>query len=1224
MRNLKRVLSLALAAIMLMGMMVMGASAANVSDFNDADQIGNVEAASIVTGLGIFKGDTSGNFDPQRPVTRAEMATVICKILYGSNVNGDNFKGTGTFADAKTYQGGWAEGYINMCKSQGIVSGYNDTTFGAADTVTTWQAALMLQRALGYWSPAAGEAISELTVTGKAANLGMYGDLTLSVDEPLTRENVAVLVFNALFAQRVHYDDVRGLYTKDNDRNVVVNNGTNDPANTLAQNTFGLYSVNGVVISNGYTNINLTGKSRVVFDDAADVNGDGRDEAEYSFEYATGLDMIGHAATVYYKIVRRAPVVYAVVDKAVKVEQTFVPGNLSTHARDKGFSRDTSETIIVKNYNLVDTDKLVSGTGYTSFRNAPMILISNSSDLTVDYAIILDQRLDYVTRLSVDNSDRDNPVSTYNLKSNGSGLRDDTGCVTTGDISQGSYVIYTEVTSSPKLVILSPAPVEQQLLTRVDRSSNGTHSNTKTLYTDSVKYSKAATKWALNLVEKDVACYDYDPSHAQLGTCSDDYAITPYADVLVSGEYNLIYDEYERLIAVSPVEPDKTTNIAYVAQFGYKINTNPSLKDSYALTAHVYFADGTNKVYYVDNTDGLFEGVTVYSDGDLTVKAGTPLASATLTGGVGDASVANSLNKIVTNGRGNGDYIKLYNVNVNSDGTVTLKNLDGQYANDTTGLIQHTAGAAGATAGKLLEGSDANTKDGISQIKKGVTWLGQTYTNGPAKALDLYGNSQTVFFYVNGVYDDDSDPLTVGVIQGMSGIPTVSLEDSMNAGSFYGNASDANDARTGGGSYTSNVDPNAGFVAQVAATQSPSGGYATVNGMLIAGYSYVNARAGIYFYNGSYTVSRVAADAYTLTYHVYDAKTGEAHELVYADQYKTDAEAKGQAKTHATGYYEDGGKDIKAWTKDPQPTAELVPQDGMKYVVEGIFKDYIGVGDVLTLYTIKDSVTDVNNYRDGVTITDDTLFVDLSGNRITSLEELAQVIQANQDSYDNAGEDVPTWTSVKQSAKLSYWYDPDENTVKVLFITDVIRPYSKDLTGSGSSAGIGEGRNTTIVTDSKVSSLDMLKNLPDGAYTLNNGLAAGDLTGMSGLLTAGGTAADGTTIKTADLADMLFIKWNQTDSAKATVTIRDGVVPVYVEVSSAALDAGAHVCSVQVTKTGTSTGVWNGAYASGTKFGSLVGSTAGHSGTPLSAGTYTWEVVVAGKVVAEGSFTIGG
>ena len=57
MRNLKRVLSLALAAFMLMGMMVVGASAASTYDnFTDKDEIVNQEAVNTMVSLGVLAG----------------------------------------------------------------------------------------------------------------------------------------------------------------------------------------------------------------------------------------------------------------------------------------------------------------------------------------------------------------------------------------------------------------------------------------------------------------------------------------------------------------------------------------------------------------------------------------------------------------------------------------------------------------------------------------------------------------------------------------------------------------------------------------------------------------------------------------------------------------------------------------------------------------------------------------------------------------------------------------------------------------------------------------------------------------------------------------------------------------------------------------------------------------------------------------------------------------
>ena len=96
MRNLKRALSLTLASVMLLGMMVVGSSALS---FNDADDISNVTAASVLEDLGIMQGDGSGNFMPDKAVTRAQMAIIVCRILYGNKLNVSQFEGTTQYTD---------------------------------------------------------------------------------------------------------------------------------------------------------------------------------------------------------------------------------------------------------------------------------------------------------------------------------------------------------------------------------------------------------------------------------------------------------------------------------------------------------------------------------------------------------------------------------------------------------------------------------------------------------------------------------------------------------------------------------------------------------------------------------------------------------------------------------------------------------------------------------------------------------------------------------------------------------------------------------------------------------------------------------------------------------------------------------------------------------------------------------------------------------------------
>ena len=79
MRNLKRALSLALASVMLLGMMVVGSSAASYPDVDDND---NVEAIEVLNAVKVMIGD-HGSFNPDKAVNRHEMAVIMAKLVLG-------------------------------------------------------------------------------------------------------------------------------------------------------------------------------------------------------------------------------------------------------------------------------------------------------------------------------------------------------------------------------------------------------------------------------------------------------------------------------------------------------------------------------------------------------------------------------------------------------------------------------------------------------------------------------------------------------------------------------------------------------------------------------------------------------------------------------------------------------------------------------------------------------------------------------------------------------------------------------------------------------------------------------------------------------------------------------------------------------------------------------------------------------------------------------------
>ena len=201
MKNLKRVLSLGLASVMLVGMMVVGASAVDYKDFTDKDEIQHTEAVSTMNLLGVIAGKDTGAFDPAGTVTRAEMAKMITVALNGGKDPVLGVKSTPTFSDIK---GHWAEKYIEYCASLNIIAGQGDGTFAPNTTVTGSQAAKMVLTALGYEASVYKlvGADWDINTNREAGNAGLYDELdTLNPNEPMSRDNAAQLIWNGVQAQ---------------------------------------------------------------------------------------------------------------------------------------------------------------------------------------------------------------------------------------------------------------------------------------------------------------------------------------------------------------------------------------------------------------------------------------------------------------------------------------------------------------------------------------------------------------------------------------------------------------------------------------------------------------------------------------------------------------------------------------------------------------------------------------------------------------------------------------------------------------------------------------------------------------------------------------------------------------------------------------------------------------------------------------------------------------
>ena len=205
MRNLKRTLSLALAAVMLMGMMVVGAGAAS-SDFTDADEIKNVEAVDVMVALGILEGGDKGDFQPNSILTREQAAKIICYMLLGEEAAEKLATSGAVFTDVAADR--WSAPFIGYCVNLGILAGDGQGHFFPEGKLTGAAFAKMLLVALGYDPKIENYTGNSWTINVAAdaieAGISPKG-LVLTND--LSRQDAAQMAFQTLTANMVKYDN---------------------------------------------------------------------------------------------------------------------------------------------------------------------------------------------------------------------------------------------------------------------------------------------------------------------------------------------------------------------------------------------------------------------------------------------------------------------------------------------------------------------------------------------------------------------------------------------------------------------------------------------------------------------------------------------------------------------------------------------------------------------------------------------------------------------------------------------------------------------------------------------------------------------------------------------------------------------------------------------------------------------------------------------------------
>ena len=204
MRNLKRTLSLALAAVMLMGMMVVGASAAS-KDFTDASDIKNVEAVDVMVALGVLEGGDKGDFQPNSILTREQAAKIICYLLLGTESAEKLTTNSAVFSDVAANR--WPAPYISYCVNLGILAGDGQGHFFPEGKLTGAAFAKMLLVALGYDASVEKYVGNDwmINVSSDAIAAGIVPSGLVLANE-LSRQDAAQMAFDTLTADMVKYD----------------------------------------------------------------------------------------------------------------------------------------------------------------------------------------------------------------------------------------------------------------------------------------------------------------------------------------------------------------------------------------------------------------------------------------------------------------------------------------------------------------------------------------------------------------------------------------------------------------------------------------------------------------------------------------------------------------------------------------------------------------------------------------------------------------------------------------------------------------------------------------------------------------------------------------------------------------------------------------------------------------------------------------------------------
>ena len=712
MRNLKRALSLALAAIMLIGMMVVSASAASYNNLTDKDEIVNKDAVSMLVSLGIIEGKPDGSYGPTENVDRAQMAKMLSVIMNKGVDNSALYQSVNSGLTDITSN--WAKGHINYCYTTGIIAGRGNGTFDPSATVTALEAAKMLLVAVGYDPAIEGFEGADwaINVSVRADEQGIFEGFTKDLSAPLNRDDAALLIYNALDVEMIQS------YTTNNYPIAYSDH------RTILADKYGVIKVQGVVVANEWASLASDDGDAALKEGKTTIyNGEGifsttgnttvsKEDASLktqTFNVSTPVDMLGKTVNLYIKktTILADSTVYG--DPVVSDVNTVVT---------------TGETVLYSGAKdpQVDYDKLLGENGLTdkdakyfwnynsgkyipnttekygdktaNVKGATLTIIDNNGDGEVDYVLSVEKALADIT--SVNSKKETVTVRTL-------GTLDNKDVVGYEDMAKEDVVLYVQY--GGRTYLEKPEVVTGEM----------EHFNVKgtekymTVGGEKYKADELETNARTEVVKFDVT--ECDKANG----------------VQFETSYNFYLDDYGNVIAFEEVEA-AAKNYALVLDSAFStnmLNTDAQVK--------VLLPDGTEKTYQLNWS----ASVKNWKDANETTEQATEQLKTFL--GTDDGR-AGSAGVYPAAGAAAGNLIA-YSINDDDKMTIDLPALD------VGKVVDGSHAGSDYSDGKFFQ-ADHETLD--ANVSKGDVEIDTSASKG-GDPVGTYGiDADTIVYYYNG------------------------------------------------------------------------------------------------------------------------------------------------------------------------------------------------------------------------------------------------------------------------------------------------------------------------------------------------------------------------------------------------------------------------------------------------------------------------------------------